>query len=162
VTPRTFSLARLLLAVTLFCVLCGLAVNYPVEALAFIALPSLFVLPPTFCVLLSKLGRRPNVSFTAAMIGMFSGYAVDFLLSRVLLPAWQPISSLEPLDLADPTNPFIGLGLTLVVLACGANPPLLGALLAGGAVILKDRYSPALPPPNSLDAQNEPNHLPRH
>jgi hypothetical protein len=157
--PRTFSLARLLLGVTLFCVLCGLAVNYPVETIPFIAIPSLFVLPPTCCVVVSRFSRRPDACFAAAMIGMFSGYAVDFLLARLLLPSWNPISSLEPLGLADPDNPFVGLGLTAVVCAVGALPPVLGALLAGGGFILKDLYSPAVQSPDSLDEENEINRL---
>jgi len=63
--PRTYSLARLMLAVTIFCMLCGLATRFP--AVLLMCAPTTFVL-----VLLASLSRRPAVlsllSFIAAAI----------------------------------------------------------------------------------------------
>src|SRR5947199_141679 len=66
VIPRTFSLASLFLGITAFCALCGLAVNYPLESMAFIALPFLFFFPPCFCFVLSRFSPRPQVGLVAS------------------------------------------------------------------------------------------------
>jgi hypothetical protein len=161
VIPRTFSLARLLLAITAFCILCGLAVNFPAETMMFIAVPSMFVLPPALCVLLGRLSRRPEATFVASMVGMFLGYVVDFLLARIFLPLWQPITSLDALGLPAADSPLAPLGLTVLVCAVGAIPPLLGALLGGGTALLIHLNCPSSTHDDSLNQETEVQNLRR-
>jgi hypothetical protein len=151
---RTFSLASLLLGITAFCVLCGLAVNYPLESMAFIALPFLFFFPPCFCFVLSRFSPRPQVGLVASLVGMYAGYGVDFLLSRFVFPSWQPISSLAALGFDISDNGLAQLGLAGVICACASLPPLFGAAIFGGAAVASDLYSRrSTPPDESLDEE---------
>ena len=74
--PRTFTLSRLMAGITAFCIVCGLAANFP-EAATFVA-AVLLVLAPTIVVFLisARFSRDP------APLGclIFSGAVFSLLL----------------------------------------------------------------------------------
>src|SRR3954465_11722042 len=87
--PRTFSLARPLLAITIFCLLCGLAVNFPLET--GMSLPPLaaFGLPLGACLLMCRVSRYPiplgMVCYAGVAIGLLLlPVAFDFVLETIL------------------------------------------------------------------------------
>jgi len=71
---RTFSLSRLMLGVTVFCVLCGLAVNFPLAVIlcAFVAALSL---PPAVVVwfALARYSKQRGSLLWNVVIGAFAG-----------------------------------------------------------------------------------------
>src|SRR5207253_9116456 len=69
VIPRTFSLARLLLAVTAFCLLCGLAVNYPDQSLAYALLFAQLVPTGIVCLVLVSFARKRKTVLACSMLG---------------------------------------------------------------------------------------------
>jgi MFS family permease len=83
--PRTFSLARLLLAISLFCILCGLTVNFPQDALT-CALAAV-VFGPMFFAWLAMLdySSRPIVISIAFFVGAIIGFL--FLPVALILSA---------------------------------------------------------------------------
>src|SRR4051812_28948747 len=92
--PRSFSLARLLLAITALCLLCGLAVNFPLLSAVFI--PSLVA----FLVLLPFSRRRVKL-FLYITVGAIVAVYFVWLTIRTLPPAiimdadgWEPIAAI--------------------------------------------------------------------
>lgn len=95
--PSTFSLARLLVAITLFCLLCGLAANFPDVFFQSLFLFGFFVLPSllawlamvpfsnqrVFLSLLSILGAFGGNCFVWVILDTF-GPAIDALVLRRL------------------------------------------------------------------------------
>jgi len=67
--PRTFSLARLLVAITLFCLFCGLAVNYPEASLPFLQLFSLFIPFAIVCLTLVSFARNRKTVLAISTVG---------------------------------------------------------------------------------------------
>jgi hypothetical protein len=116
---RTFSLGRLMLGVTAFCVLCGLVANYPQQALQ--------------CAWIGGL-VAPSIVVWFVL--------VQFSRQRVLLAAVAGLSALAGLFFA-PAD--MGVGPKLSVwqeFLTSAVPAAIGALLLGGAV-LADEFFPA-------------------
>jgi hypothetical protein len=73
VIPRTFSLARLLVAIALIAVICGLAVNFPALFNPFTAL---FLAPAAVTILvLSSFAKYGALSIFNAFIGAIFGFA---------------------------------------------------------------------------------------
>lgn len=91
--PRTFSLARLMIGVTLFCVACAVAVNFPKPVLVFFV--AAFVFGPTVVIwfLLFRYWNRPILITVACFIGAAMGFmffppAVIFFMGSVLGVPW--------------------------------------------------------------------------
>jgi hypothetical protein len=107
--PRTFSLARLLLGITMFCAVCGVAVNYPEAALACAYAGGYF--GPTIIVwlLLIRFSDHPVLLSVNCLVGVFVGFL--FAPSIMWPSSWWDMFVFE------------------------AIPPALGALLLGGAAL---------------------------
>src|SRR5438094_514998 len=117
--PRTFSLARLLLGITLFCLLCGLAVNFPevAIALAWATIATAAVLCPTMCitlVLVHMANHRGSLIFIA-----FVGAVYGIAARLTLFPLWWTLNY----------------GGNVFYLSL-ATPPALGAFITGTALVL--------------------------
>ena len=91
--PRTFSLGRLMLGITLSCIVCGWAVNYPEEALHWLGMVTLIA--PTIVVGLALLpfSHRPLETMMAAFCGgVLAGGITCLYVAYLILPftsAWQ-------------------------------------------------------------------------
>jgi hypothetical protein len=95
----TFSLRRLLVGVTVLCVLCALVANFPSVSLA-VALAIPFMLPTiVVCAGLSWLSSRPLETCVFAVTGAFVGYVLtpgvraewsDLYSFDVRTPPWLP------------------------------------------------------------------------
>jgi len=117
--PRTFTLARLMLGVSLFCILCGCAVNFP------------FALSPEFAVLLapaigitlilSFFSKHRGVLILIAFVGALYGIAAYPAIGPLL--RWFESNS----------------GLMVQYLALAA-PPAIGATVAGGSFLHLEVY----------------------
>ncbi len=120
--PHTFSLARLLLAVTTFCLLCGLAVNFP-PAGTFITLfaPAIIV----WLVFVRYSGRMVENS-TIALLGALSGLIVCSIPIRIVLflvfrlRVRTNAGSNQFADMLDLISFSVGMGLG-VLLVCAAS-----------------------------------------
>jgi len=112
--PRTFSLPRLLLLVTLFCVICALAVAFPYPVIG-LALIAAFVLPVAAVLWLGirRLSQRPRLLACNVVVGGFIGF---ILFSPY---EWQESILSE-------------------ILATGL-PAAIGAVLFGGLTLLDER-----------------------
>jgi hypothetical protein len=109
--PRTFSLAALLVAITLFCILCGLAVNFPETAflVALLFSPAIAVM-----IALSRFSKHPVLLMFNAIVGGVFGFAA--------YPSFGAIV----------TESGLGIGGYLAFTA----PPTLGVLVAAGGFLL--------------------------
>lgn len=134
--PRTFSLARLFLAITLFCFLCGLAVYFPIFG-RFCA-PSVIVLVWFVCFSNEPILMALFCFGGACAGGMFLPWLVFAVLGD---PRQSPMQQNQLADLA--------------LLMCAPA----GALLVGGAIVLLEIcYPPPVLPNNNLDRQTEQSH----
>jgi hypothetical protein len=116
VMSRTFSLGRLMIGVTAFCVLCGLAVNFPRAALACVQLAIIFApMAIVWTVLRSCSNERFGVTFTS-----FTGAAVA--------SAFVAASDLDGLKLSWEDH----IAISMV--------PALGTLVFGGAFLALETY----------------------
>jgi hypothetical protein len=117
-SPRTFSLATLLLAITLISLLCGLAVNFPQESFDFVLTASLLVPTLVVILLLGVSCQRRTVSTLAlfgAILGALIGPAVSY--SGPPMNWWQHYK---------------------LVFIPATIPPALGALRFGGTALIID------------------------
>jgi hypothetical protein len=114
--PRTFSLARLMLGITLFCVVCGLAVNYPIAAV---------ILAPTCLVwfgvtrIVTYRGGLTVTCLLGAGLGFFpAGLLAEHVATHHLDDWWR-------------------LPAAVVILGSG---PAIGALIFSGSVLFCEHY----------------------
>jgi hypothetical protein len=130
VIPRTFSLARLLLAITLFCLLCGLAVAFPGEAFF-----AVIVSPPVIAwlVMLPFSNRRVALSVWS-FLGAFIALFLLGLLPAIFDPIFFAAHESFPPWLGGGKS-FLEGGL-IVGIICLSLTSALGALLAGGAFLI--------------------------
>src|SRR5690349_787251 len=71
---RTFTLAGLMVGITVFCILCGLAVNYPMPALG-CALVALVLIPSIIVwFLMMRRSRQPVALTVGSLIGIGTGF----------------------------------------------------------------------------------------
>src|SRR5882724_4739239 len=119
--PRTFSLAMLLIVITLACLLCGLAANNPDF---FQPLPVLYVCAPGALVTLPLvcLSKHRGLLLFNSLVGAVFGFAV--------LPLIGPFLEPEPGSFGQPDYAF-----TL---------PAIGALLFGSIFLLAEIYESRL------------------
>ena len=120
--PRTFSLQRLMLAITLICIACSIAVAYPQESLAYALLLSLFTPTVIVCQILVSLSS-PDQRMTTLLIALFGA----FLTLIFALPVMDS-------GLPRPTV-WKALGPYVLPITIG---PTVGALGLGGAALLDD------------------------
>jgi hypothetical protein len=143
--PRTFSLARLLLAITAFCVLFGLTASQNQALAAYGLLLLLFAPTGAVCLTLVSFSRSRKTVLACSILGAFVGvlYATPVLSTgSPLRNAWEAI-----------TSEFLGLGIV---------PPF-GALLFGGAALLNDHlYTRATAEDERRQQQHEIDRLLRH
>ena len=118
--PRTFSLARLLLAVTLIAALCGLAVNFPVFGQT--GAPAIIVLVSFVCF-----SNEPIVMALFCFVGASAG-------AMVLKPMALAVLG-EPSAPALQQNQLAGAITTAVC-------PAFGAFLVGAALVFIEFYYP--------------------
>jgi len=135
--PRTFSLARLMLGITLFCILCGLAVNYSEMMFAYVLICASFLPTAIVCLTLVSFSRRRKTVLILSILGAFvpvlPGPAVMHTGPEPLT-VWQAINGLWPFAILPP----------------------LGALLFGGAALLNDFSSrQSTPHDERLDQDRE-------
>jgi hypothetical protein len=120
--PRTFSLQRLMLAITLICIACSIAVAYPQASLAYALLLALFTPTVIVCQILVSLSS-PNQRMTTlliALLGAFLGFV--FVL---------PVFGFE----GRPTTIWQAIQPLILPITIG---PTVGALALGGAALLDD------------------------
>lgn len=119
--PRTFSLQRLMIGITLFCVVCGLAWNFPQETLAYALLLALFIPTVIVCQVLVSFSRARMTTLVLSLVG--AAIVVVFNQPVMLMGSprtvWQCI---EPM-----------------IVPMATVPPL-GALIFGGGSILADEH----------------------
>jgi hypothetical protein len=96
--PRTFSLQRLMLAITLLCIACSIGVAYPLESLAYVLLVSLFIPTVIVCQVLVSLSS-PTERMTTMLIAL-SGAFLGFMFAFAPVPSlggsmnvWRAIQS---------------------------------------------------------------------
>jgi hypothetical protein len=134
--PRTFTLARLMLGITAFCILCGLAVNFPGEALECAAFGVFF--GPTIVVWLVMLRRtrQPVTLSVIAMMGAWLGLlaTVLLLLLVILIPLQFLIS--PRFFLSPPLAASILAATSIAGVMAG---PAVGAYLLG-RIVLRDEH----------------------
>jgi hypothetical protein len=119
--PRTFSLSRLLLFITLLCLLCGLAVNFPLQTLAFVFIAGAFVPTAIVCLTLVSFSRRRMTVLIISMLG--AGICV--LLGPAQIHMGPP-----PRTVWESVQP----------LYAGMSFPALGALLLGATALAADAF----------------------
>ena len=86
---RTFSLARLLLGITAFCLLCGLAVNFPEAARACAFIISLLAPTVVVALVLGGFARsRGPFNGTVAFGGMIGAFAMALFMGGPPGPWW--------------------------------------------------------------------------
>jgi hypothetical protein len=111
--PRTFSLARLLLVITAFCILCGVAVNVLENPfIAFIFVPTAFA-----TLVLAGFSRHRALLIFNALVGATFGFALH--------PAFERLVDPGPRTWESPDLSLIS--------------PALGALLFGGIFLLAEK-----------------------
>jgi len=120
--PRTFSLARLMLGITLFCILCALAVNYREASFAYALLFASFVPTAIVCLTLVSFSRRRKTVLFCSIIGAL-------MIGMCCLPVQLLPPPGDPTRIWTHTAPMFS--------AMTVFPPL-GALLFGGAALLVD------------------------
>jgi MFS family permease len=116
--PRTFSLARLLLFITLLCLLCGLAVNFPAFVIAWFLFGLCFAPTIMAWLMLNRFARSPSNVFSLSCVGALVGYAV---LAPAIMRAWH-------------YDPF-WLGTFFAYYTVFSFSPAISALLVGGIAI---------------------------
>jgi len=123
--PRTFSLARLLVAITLFSLFCGLAVNFPIVALICGATVLFFV--PTFLVwlVLASYSRHGHAMAFTSFVGAICGLTVGGPLALLVM---------SPISVND--SPLMQWFKWFVL----ALIPALGALFLSAALLILGRY----------------------
>ena len=94
----TFSLRRLLVGVTVLCVLLALVVNFPEVALALV-LPAVFFLPTAVvCAAVPSFSSRPRGALAIAIGGAMVGWLLapqTFYENRSGYADWENLYSLE-------------------------------------------------------------------
>ena len=120
--PRTFSLQRLMLAITLICIACSIAVAYPKESLAYILLLTLFTPTVIVCQVLVSLSS-PNQRLTTLLIAL-SGALVTLIFALPVMDSGLPRRTVW-----QALEPYV------LPIAIG---PTVGALGLGGAALLDD------------------------
>jgi hypothetical protein len=118
--PRTFSLAHLLLVISLIAIICGVARTYPDYAL----LVSLFVPTGIICLILVSFSHHRAVVLLASFVGAFVGFL------------FAPVAMSPP---GDKTTIWPHVQALFLPIACYAT---LGALLFGGAALADDLLHP--------------------
>lgn len=114
--PRAFTLQRLMLAITVFCIVCGLSAAFPaIAVLAWIIAPAAFV-----WIVLAAFSHRPWELLSTCAIGAFIG------LFYLLLFSTGP-----PAGVSEWQEHFY-------ILIPPALSSFLGALLLGGAALFDD------------------------
>jgi len=113
--PRTFSLARLLIAITLICLICGMGVNVP---FLFDPLLVLFWWLPVAAItcLLASFSKQRGLLIFNALVGAIFAMALMPTLGPLLKPAYGDWDTPD---------------LTFTI-------PALGALLFGGSFVLME------------------------
>ena len=122
--PRTFTLQRLMLAVTLICIACAIAVAYPTPLTAYLLLLTLFAPTVIVCQVLVSYSS-PNERMTTLLIALFGAF-IGFMFA-VEAPAFQ--MGPGPRTAWQAVAPFAG---PMTVF------PTLGALVLGGAALADD------------------------
>ena len=113
--PRTFSLATLLLAITIVCLLCGVAVNCPFLLEPFFALFFGIPVMAITCVLSCFSKQRGLLIFNALVGAIFA---------LALLPTFGPLLRPAPLTFDSPDLSF--------------TVPAIGAMAFGGSFLLME------------------------
>ena len=119
---RTFSLARLMVVITLICVVCAVAAYYGKDFGAYLLLVALFAPTGIVCLLLGSFSRRPKTTMVISFAGAF---LVAFFMpmghmGRPSMNVWELILR----DFGD----------------LAVFPPL-GSLVFGGAVLTDEYFS---------------------
>ena len=115
--PRTFTLQRLMLVITLICILCGLASAYPQVAFDCAIFITLWAPTIVVWIVLIRLSRQPVAVWIASLFGAWTGL--------LLVPGvgWTA---------RDGWHSFLWYFLAVAI------PPAVGALLIGGISLLGD------------------------
>ena len=98
---RTYSLARLMFGVTLFCIVCGLAANFPLLAAECAVIAALFMPTAIVWFVMASLSQDSNPVLSACLFGTIVGFFLgDGILmgsgmSRGFQLDW-PILSIPP------------------------------------------------------------------
>ena len=120
--PRTFTLQRLMLAITLICIACSIAAAYPEPSIAYLLLLGLFTPTLIVCQVLVSLSS-PNQRLTTLLIALFGAF-LGFVFAAPVFGSGSPRTvwqAIEPLVLP----------ITIT--------PTLGAIIFGGAALAADR-----------------------
>jgi Na+/proline symporter len=128
-SPRTFSLATLLLSITLISLLCGLAVNYPEVSLAFLLICSLFIPFAIVCLTLVSFSYNRKAVLASAIVGGLVSCAL-----------FTPAMQMGP----TPRTILDAVGRECLPVAINAA---FGALLLGVAALIADSYQQPNDPP---------------
>src|SRR5581483_2245425 len=128
--PRTFSLARLLLALTAIAIFCGLAVAFPVHTL----LASIPASPIVICLTMLPFTRQPAGLFASTLVGALTAFTLPFLFPPMFDPLFDTAHARLPPSLGGGKT-FLEGGL-LAGFFCLSVLSAFGALLAGGAFLL--------------------------
>ena len=115
--PRTFTLQRLMLAITLFCIACSIAAAYPKLAANCAILGALWAPTIVVWIMLVKLSRQPVTVWIASLFGAWAGL--------LLVPGVVWTSR-------DGWYGFLWYFIAVAI------PPAIGALLIGGISLLGD------------------------
>lgn len=91
---RTFSLWRLLVGVTVLCVVCALAVNFP-QAILMAALILPYLVVPLVCAwLIGMFSRRRRLTFAISLFGGLNGLLVALTADRRFgVSSWDSYST---------------------------------------------------------------------
>jgi hypothetical protein len=128
--PRTFTLAGLMLGITVFCVLCGLAVSKNEKAIAYTLTIASLTPAALVCLTLVSFSRRRKTVLICSIIGATIGSSFGFPIfgGGGSMTVWQAIGPV-----------FMPIAISSA----------LGALLFGGVAL-------ALDPPDSPFPPEEP------
>jgi hypothetical protein len=117
-----------MIAITLFCILCGLAWNFPEALFAYVLLLALFIPTVIVCQVLVSLARDRMAVLVASLIGASIG---SFLAQPIMGLRWNPTTVWRCIE--------------QLIVPMTISPPL-GALIFGGLVLIGDllsrRYGP--------------------
>ena len=122
--PRTFTLQNLMIGITLFCILCGLAWNFPQESLAYALLLALFIPTVIVCQILVSFSRERMTTLIIALIGATIGLVFS-----------PPISVFGAHFTGSPRT--VWQCIAPMILPMAILPPF-GALVLGGAVLMDE------------------------
>ena len=92
---RTFSLGRLMIGVTVFCVLCGLAVNFPEVAIGCAVIGSIVAPPAVIWLVLSRFAKRRGSLLWNVIPGAVLGFVAGSLLVCGCETFWIAYSKFE-------------------------------------------------------------------